>query len=228
MSEKTLRNVLLLGTVFFLILLGAMTADSLSKVKSGRTPPLTDQVVAGKRVWQSKNCNDCHTILGIGGYFAPELTKVADRRDSGWLRRWLNDPQAVKPGTTMPNQGLTDTEAGNLVAFFQWVQEIDTNNWPPQPMIAAREAGKGPSGKLVYEQKGCAVCHMIKGQGSPGPGPDLTHIGAMPYDGLPNTPAFLVKWLEDPQAQKPETLMPRIPMSPAERDALVQYLRSLT
>lgn len=224
MSEKTLRNIFLFGTVFFLLVLGGMTVDSLSKVSSIRTPTLTDQVVAGKRVWQSKNCNDCHTILGIGGYFAPELTKLMDRHDAAELRDWLKDPQAVKPGTTMPNQHLTHEEVDNLVAFFQWVNRIDTNEWPPQPWTAG---GTGLSGALLFQQKGCSGCHMVNGQGAPGPGPELSHIGSQPYNGLPNTPEFLAKWLENPQAQKSGSAMPRIPMTQAERDALVQYLTGL-
>lgn len=227
MSERVWRNIFIFGTLFFLILLAGMTVDSLIKVTTVRTPELTEQVVAGKRVWQRKNCNDCHTILGIGGYFAPELTKVADRRDAAWLRRWLKNPQAVKPGTTMPDQHLTDAEVDSLIAFFQWVSQIDTNNWPPQPLVAAGGAQEGLSGALLFQQKGCSGCHMINGQGAAGPGPDLSHIGSQPYDDLPNTPEFLAKWLEDPQAQKPGTAMPRIPMSQAERDALVQYLISL-
>jgi nitric oxide reductase subunit C len=35
--------------------------------------------VAGKRVWQKYNCNDCHTILGFVGYYAPDMTKVYTR-----------------------------------------------------------------------------------------------------------------------------------------------------
>jgi len=40
---------------------------------------LSDQVVAGKRAFEKYNCNDCHTILGFGGYYAPDLTRVVQR-----------------------------------------------------------------------------------------------------------------------------------------------------
>jgi cytochrome c2 len=82
-------------------------------------------------------------------------------------------------------------------------------------------------GAGIFKQKGCSACHRIGGRGPMGIGPDLSKIGGTPYDGLPNTPEFLAKWLENPQAQKPSTMMPRLPLTPTERDALVRYLTSL-
>jgi len=233
MSEKALRNLYLFGTLFFLIVLGVMSADSLSQVRQSRQPALTADVVAGKQIWQSKNCNDCHTILGIGGYFAPEMTKIATMRDPAWLTSFLLDPQAVKPGTSMPNQMLSAVQAGQVVSFFEWVAQVDTNGWPPQPLGLAGGAAAGSSqnpvtvGQQVYAQKGCSACHMINGVGAAAPGPDLSKIGSQPYAGMPNDPASLTLWLQDPPAFKPGTTMPRIPMTDAEIEALVAYLTSL-
>ena len=227
MTEKTLRNILIIGTVLFLGLLVAMSRDSVSQLVATRTPALSADVAAGKHVWQARNCNDCHTVLGIGGYYAPDLTKVVQRRDPVWLAGWLADPQAVNPATTMPNQRLAAADVTSLVAFFQWVGGINTNDWPPQPRLNLGAGADSVSGPVVFQQKGCSACHRLAGKGPPGPGPDLSRIGGTPYDGLPNTQEFLAKWLENPQAQKAGTLMPRIPLSPTERDALVRYLSSL-
>jgi len=228
MTEKTLRTTFLLGTLAFLVLLAAMTTDSLRQVNAGRTPAVTAQVAAGKEVWSRKNCNDCHTILGIGGYYAPDLTKVADGRDATWLQRFLADPQAAKPGTTMPNQRLVQADVAGLIAFFDWVRRIDTNGWPPRPLA---QFGGGVAGRPVapaaYQSKGCSGCHAVDGRGASGPGPDLSHLGSTPYDGLANDSAFLARFLTDPSAVKPGTLMPRAPLTPAERDSLVNYLVAL-
>ncbi|MGQ9834912.1 MAG: c-type cytochrome [Thermoanaerobaculaceae bacterium] len=35
--------------------------------------------MAGKRAFEKYNCNDCHTILGFGGYYAPDLTRAYQR-----------------------------------------------------------------------------------------------------------------------------------------------------
>jgi nitric oxide reductase subunit C len=227
MTEKALQRTFVWGTAVFLVALAAMTVDSLHQVNAGRTPAVTDQVARGKYVFQRKNCNDCHTILGIGGYFAPDLTKQADRRDAAWLTSFLADPQAAKPGTTMPNQRLTQADVADLVAFLDWVRHIDTNGWPPQPLASLAAAPGRPTAPGVYQTKGCTGCHMIDGQGVSRPGPDLSHIGSTPYDALANTPEFLGRWLADPPAVKPGTLMPKMPLSHEELDSLVRYLVAL-
>ena len=227
MTEKSLQRTFVGGTVVFLVVLAAMTVDSLRQVNAGRTPPVTDQVAHGKYVFQRKNCNDCHTILGIGGYYAPDLTKVSDRRDGAWLAAFLADPQTAKPGTTMPNQRLAQADVVDLVAFFDWVRHIDTNGWPPRPLSALGSAPNRPPAPGAWQTKGCTGCHMVDGQGASGPGPDLSHIGTTPYDALANTPEFLTRWLTDPPAVKPGTLMPKLPLSPQELDSLVRYLVAL-
>lgn len=226
MSLKVLRNIFIFGTLAFALVLIGMTIDSLRLVTSKRTAEVTDQVVRGKKMWQHRNCQDCHTLLGIGGYLAPELTKEASLRDPGFLTAWLKDPQSLKPGTTMPNQRLAEAEILDLIAFLTWVSKIDTNNWPPQP-IGFATGGGTPEGSVLFAQKGCPSCHMINGKGATGPGPDLSHIASQPYDQLSNTLDFLFTWIKDPKAVKPATLMPTIPMTDEERRALVKYLVSL-
>jgi nitric oxide reductase subunit C len=229
MTERAWQRTFIWGTVFFMVLLVGMTVDSLHKVDAGRTPEVTDQVARGKYVFQRKNCNDCHTILGIGGYYAPDLTKEADRRDAAWLSAYLADPQRAKPGTTMPNQRLAAADVADLVAFLDWVRHIDTNGWPPAPLAslaAAAPAGR-PLAPGAFEAKGCSGCHMVDGQGAAGPGPDLSHIASVPYDAMANDSAFLARFLADPPAVKPGTLMPQPDLSPAELDSLVRYLLAL-
>ncbi len=226
--QRFLRNTLIAGTVLMMVAMAALTVNSLQQITAVRTPALTDQVVAGKRAWQFKNCQDCHTLYGIGGYWAPELTKEASRRDASFLTSWMADPQAVKPGTTMPNQNLSPQQVQDLVAFLAWVDKTNTNDWPPAPLgLGGGGTSTALSGALLFQQLGCSACHRINGQGAAGPGPDLSHIGSQPYDALPNTADFLDKWLANPAAQKPGTTMPAVPMSDAQRVALVQYLVGL-
>jgi cytochrome c2 len=82
------------------------------------------------------------------------------------------------------------------------------------------------SGASVFQEKACYTCHVVNGQGGRS-GPELSQIATIPYDGLANTPDFLSKYLENPQAQKTDALMPAVPMTVTERDALVQYLMTL-
>lgn len=77
----------------------------------------------------------------------------------------------------------------------------------------------------------CGSCHTIAGTPAGGlDGPDLSHLAtrtSLAAGLIPNDPGHLLAWIEDPQAIKPGARMPQVPMSRADREALVVYLRSL-
>jgi nitric oxide reductase subunit C len=51
----------------------------------------------------------CHTLLGEGAYYAPELTKVYERRGPAFIRAMLRDPEAMYPGQRkMQNYDFTE------------------------------------------------------------------------------------------------------------------------
>lgn len=94
----------------------------------------------GKLTTQSKNCMACHTLLGNGAYFAPDLTKAwldpmwgsnASREDT--MVAFLKDPSDKLHnglGRRMPKLKITDEEARAVVAFLKWMSTIDTNGFP--------------------------------------------------------------------------------------------------
>lgn len=95
----------------------------------------------GKLTFQSRNCINCHTILGNGAYYAPDLTKAwldpawaGESVREGLMVRFLMDPttNARGYGTTrrMPDLDLSEAEARALVAFLKWTSAIDTNGFP--------------------------------------------------------------------------------------------------
>jgi nitric oxide reductase subunit C len=68
-------------------------------------------VVHGKELWESNNCMGCHTILGEGAYYAPELTKVVERRGEAVAAGLPQGPQAMFPGQRkMVQYDFTDEE----------------------------------------------------------------------------------------------------------------------
>jgi cytochrome c oxidase subunit 2 len=84
----------------------------------------------------------------------------------------------------------------------------------------------------VLETRTCALCHTVRGTDASGRvGPDLTHLASratLAAGTLPNTSDHLAHWITDPQATKPGNLMPPTPLAPADLQALVAYLESLT
>ncbi|MCC7107548.1 MAG: cytochrome c [Chloroflexi bacterium] len=98
---------------------------------SGGSTAVAGDANNGKQLFTAKGCVACHSGPGInGGSVGPNLTGLGDPSKRPMLaantlpntpanvRRWVEDPQGVKPGTSMPNLGLTDKEAGDLVAFL--------------------------------------------------------------------------------------------------------------
>ena len=95
----------------------------------------------GKVTTQAKNCMNCHTLLGNGAYYAPDLTKAW--LDPAWgneasretmMLNFLQDPNryARTYGTNrrMPNLGISEPEARGIIAFLKWMSSIDTNGFP--------------------------------------------------------------------------------------------------
>ncbi len=172
------KAIFMSGTILSSVLFIVLTFDSISKMpQRTHEDNLTAQVAAGKWTWQKHNCNDCHTILGIGGYYAPDVTKVASYRDAEWMKSFLRDPEKVWPAARkMPNLHLSEAEIADLTAFLTWVNGIDTNNWPPKPVAMATSGPVNP-GELVFKAQGCSACHTLNGIGGK-IGPDLTHVGS--------------------------------------------------
>lgn len=138
LSKKQARAFFLGGTlVTFLIFIG-LTIYSFSKENDQtHSENLTAEVVRGKEIWESNNCMGCHTILGEGAYYAPELTKVIDRLNIRYdgngeevIKSILMSPSPWQPnGRKMVAYGMTEQEASDVVAFFNWIGKIDLNGF---------------------------------------------------------------------------------------------------
>ena len=142
LTKSAARNIFYGGSLFFLVLFVALTVHSHLYIvnTSTDTDGLTEAVERGKRVWEEHSCINCHTILGEGAYFAPEVGNVWVRyggRDDPegareTLKAWMqSQPSGVEGRRQMPNFNLSDQELDDLVDFFEWVSRIDTQDWPP-------------------------------------------------------------------------------------------------
>jgi cytochrome c oxidase subunit 2 len=100
--------------------------------------------------------------------------------------------------------------------------------------IAAQSApasGTAGRGLEIVRSAVCSSCHVVRGQVAGTPiGPDLTHIASRTTIAggvLENTADALRAWIGDPQRYKPGALMPKVPLSSDDLDAVVAYLESL-
>lgn len=132
-TKSTARNIFYGGAVFFFLLFLGLTFDTVNTLpKRDNRALLTDQAMRGKHIWETRNCVGCHTILGEGAYFAPELGNVYTRRGPEFIKAWIKAQPTGAPGRRqMPQFHLSDQELDDLVAFLKYTNGINTNNWPP-------------------------------------------------------------------------------------------------
>jgi nitric oxide reductase subunit C len=142
LTKSAARNVFYGGSAFFFAIFIGLTAHShwFMVAKSTDKATLTDGVARGKRVWERNSCINCHTIMGEGAYFAPELSNVwvrwGGKEDPEAAREtvkaWMQSQPSGVPGRRqMPQFNLTDQELNDLADFLEWTSRIKNQNWPP-------------------------------------------------------------------------------------------------
>ena len=142
LTKAAARNIFYGGTVFFFVIfIGLVVHSTIKAQKIAETNPITASVAAGKKVWEKHACVDCHTILGEGAYYAPELGNVwvrfGGREDASGareaLKAWFKgQPSGIAGRRQMPQFNMPDVDVENLIDFLKWTSEIDTQNWPPK------------------------------------------------------------------------------------------------
>ncbi|HXH04445.1 MAG TPA: cytochrome c [Candidatus Competibacteraceae bacterium] len=132
-TKSMARNIYFGGSLFFvLVFLGLTFHTTRALPARDHRENLTEQVARGKLIWEQNNCIGCHTLLGEGAYYAPELGNVYQRRGPEFIKAWIKaQPTGVPGRRQMPNFDLSDAELDDLVAFLKWTSEIDTAKWPP-------------------------------------------------------------------------------------------------
>ena len=92
-----------------------------------------EKEAAGRRVFERTACLNCHAINGTNGTgrFGPDLTHLMSRRtiasgaaenNAQNLRLWIQNPDAIKPGSLMPAMKLSATELDALVRYLETLQ----------------------------------------------------------------------------------------------------------
>ena len=138
LSKSQAKLFFLAGTVIFSSLFLALSYDTtVNRVdKQTHAENITEAVIAGRIIWDENNCMGCHTLLGEGAYYAPELTKVVERRGAGYIKAVLMSPTPWgehTSGRKMVAYNMSAEDADNMVAFFTWIGEMDLNGFPAKP-----------------------------------------------------------------------------------------------
>ena len=233
LAKSQAKKFFLGGTIGFSVIFLGLTVDTLRRVPArSHEDALTQEVLRGRHIWDKNNCMGCHTILGEGAYYAPELTRVVERRGKDWIRLFLRDPAKVFPNQRqMVRYGFHPDQIEDVIAFLEWIQNIDSNGFPAKPDLApaqvkpavASAAADGKLGSAPPKFKiVCMSCHRLDGHGAT-VGPALDNLSAR------YSRPELDKWLSNPQAVKSGTAMPNptdLGVSADEKKEIADFLLS--
>ena len=105
--------------------------DFAAWVHSQQQPAIQElSVMTGREVFEHTACINCHTVSGTpaDGRFGPDLTHLMSRTTIAAgaaentqenLRRWVEDPDAIKPGSLMPAMKLSDSDLDAVVTYME-------------------------------------------------------------------------------------------------------------
>ncbi len=197
------RGLVLWGFIFMLCMLAYS-----GRVDAG--------VAEGKKIFESKKCNDCHytqgparekTIKDQLSKKGPELWYAGSKFKEGFLEKWLQDPKPIRPmkyySLTEKNKGdhpkLSGKDAKEVAAFLMSLKSKDVK-------AGVIKAKKSARARIVFEKKlACYGCHLVKkGRKIVGglTGPSLVDAGER------LNPDWIYAYLVKPKVFKPVKDMP--------------------
>ena len=140
MNKKQTRLFAIGSSLLAALVFIGMTIDSHRQFgKLTHAENITPAVARGKNVWHKNNCINCHTLFGEGAYYASDLTKITKLRGEAYLTAYLRDPSKFYDETRhrrlMPKQNLSETDITDLIAFMDWISNVDNQGWPPRPIL---------------------------------------------------------------------------------------------
>jgi mono/diheme cytochrome c family protein len=176
----------------------------------------------GADSFMEKGCYGCHDVRGRMPHlpkFGPPLTPIKSKLEDApsWIYNWIKAPQHLAVETAMPDFQLRDEEVGKITAFLLSLPE------PAPSSPVALEGASAQEGKRLFEERGCRGCHAVAAdeRSVTARVPHLAGIGSKV------TARWLDRWLADPKAYNPDTAMPKLELTDAERHAVVAYLLTL-
>lgn len=167
----------------------------------------------------------------IHSFWVPELQGKTDLIPGRENVTWIEASRAgVYGGQCAEYCGM---QHANMRLLVVAQEPAEYEAWAAQQRKTASEPADSLArlGREAFLASGCARCHAVRGTpAGGGAGPDLTHVAGrrtLASGILPNTPGHLGGWIANPQALKPGSRMPRVPMSQREFRLIHHYVQSL-
>ncbi|MGC6582197.1 MAG: hypothetical protein ACON4K_07720 [Akkermansiaceae bacterium] len=180
--------------------------------------PLTSEQ-QGQVLVNELRCAACHTNIPGEMKSAPDLREVGSRVTGDYLKRYLLDPHAVHPGTTMPDVlgHLAPAEKQTVSESISHYLMSLTREEPTKAI-----PGDLKEGAKLYHEIGCISCHSPRdksGREVTSPkATSLAHLSGKYHQGE------LARFLADPLAVRPSGRMPDLKLTSKEAAALEAFL----
>lgn len=213
-----------------------------------------DVTVIGHQFWWEYSypalgvvtANELHVPVSDPKHMLPTYLKMssADTDHSFWVPRlagktdvipnrvntmWI-DPQETGLYLGQCAQYCGVQHAKMLIRVY-----VDTpasfDAWVAHQRQPAVEDPRVAEGRAIFEHNACISCHTIRGTVATGRfGPDLTHVASrdtIASGAVPNTPANIRSFVDNPENFKPGVLMPPMHLDSHDLDAVTAYLTTL-
>jgi len=236
------KRCLALSLVLILAAGAAVAAEGENGVVAGWNPN------NGRVLLSELKCAACHDPGDqadfLGQKEAPNLAQVGARVTPQYLRKFLANPHATKPGTTMPNvmHGQSDAQRAENVEML--VHYLASRGGPIDQRASGARLGEIARGRELFHTVGCVACHAPQ---EPPPKHridasleaddeddaaaklDLTSDDSHPSVPLPplamkTTVDELASFLHDPLKIRPSGRMPSLSLQPGEGRSIAAYL----
>jgi len=180
-----------------------------------------EKAAQGKTAFTEMGCYGCHdanVIEGLPKFSVPFSGMAKKISSKKWVYKWIEDPQATRPGTLMPTFRFEPQELADIVAYIYTLEDRDLK----LTRFNIR-SGSAKTGKAVFTDKGCIACHSPD-RGKAG---QSRRVPMLSDAGQKLTADWLFKWIGDPQSVNPDTWMPRLDITPEDVKNLVVYLATV-
>lgn len=188
----------------------------------------------GELLLGALTCTACHTagpgvVARLTPNQAPRLGRDGVNVTPQWVRAWLTDPQATKPGTTMPDalHALPPGERTDAIeSLTHFVISLQGTN-AAKP--AAFSTSAVTAGRELFHTVGCVACHAP--QDAPVHSKEKVDLAAV----VPGSPPLgdlarkftvndLAAFLRDPVKSRQSGRMPSLRLTDGESRAIATYL----
>jgi cytochrome c2 len=184
-------------------------------------------------------CYGCHNIPGTKDLKkrGPDLSRIQEKVNTGWLVSWIKHPKSYNPRTKMPFFSLSDQESKDIASYI-W--SAGRRRTAARKIGGMGDAATIAKGKKLFEEVGCLGCH-VRDAKDDNPGPPLKGVNGRPlvYRNRDFAPAlgnvgrkvqadWLVRWIRNPKSYWHDTTMPALRISEGNANAIAAYLFSLS